>query len=59
MNPATFPWWGWLIAAGFLWLLQMFLDTYERHFLRVLAIIGMFVSALIGIIRFVKWVWTS
>ncbi|MEO8190381.1 MAG: hypothetical protein ABI682_08560 [Acidobacteriota bacterium] len=59
MNPATFPWWGWLIAAGVLWLLQMIFDAYEQQFLRVLAIIGMCVSALIGIIRFVKWVWIS
>jgi disulfide bond formation protein DsbB len=52
------PWWGWLVAAGVLWLLQLAIPDENRN-LRMVLIIGMALSALIGIIRFMKEVWTA
>jgi hypothetical protein len=59
MSPGLLPWWGWLVAAVFLWLIALFTDEDKHFFLRMLLVIGIILSALIGVIRFVKWVWNG
>jgi hypothetical protein len=58
MSPALLPWWGWIAAAVVLWLAVIFTDADRSRFLRPVLVAGMVISALIGIIRFVKWVWS-
>ena len=64
--PANIPWWGWLLIAVACWFLQLIMsvrtyDTFEGSkgawVIRIAFIAGMVLSVLIGVIRFVKWVW--
>lgn len=61
--PAGIPWWGWLLIAVGCWFLQLIIsfrtDNGEEGawLIRIVFIAGMVFSALIGLIRFVKWVW--
>ena len=65
MTPASVPWWGWILLAGVLWFVQLMMGTYtdsgspRAWTVRIAFIVGMIVSGLIGVIRFVKWVWLS
>ena len=71
MNPQNLPWWGWILLAVAFWFLQLIvsasadksISTNEHTeffwFVRAALIVGMLLSAMIGIIRFVKWVWNS
>jgi hypothetical protein len=50
--------------AGICWSIQLMMDgradddsIFGISFLRIVVIIAMMLSALIGVIRFVKWVW--
>jgi hypothetical protein len=58
VSPAILPWWGWMVAAVVLWLIGFFIDE-KRGFSHVVLFVGMVLFALIGVIRFVKWVWTE
>jgi hypothetical protein len=69
VSPQNLPWWGWILLAVALWFLQLILSassdktiSTNEHtdffwFLRAALVVGMFLSVLIGILRFVKWVW--
>ena len=59
MSPASLPWWGWIAAAFVLWLAVLFTDADRSRFLRPALVAGMVIAALIGAIRFVKWVWSG
>jgi hypothetical protein len=71
MNPSDLPWWAWILLAAFLWFLQLVVPSgsdksitankYTTFWwtVRALMIVGMFLSALIGIIQFAKWAWNS
>jgi len=71
MSPSVLPWWGWLLLAVVLWLAQLLSSAFTYSHpgmykssamgwtVRVILIIGMAISALIGIIRFAKWVWVG
>ena len=48
-----------MAVAGTLWLAQLMTDG-DRHFVRrALLVIAMFGAEVIGLIRFVKWVWNA
>ena len=61
--PANMPWWGWLLMAVGCWLVQLIMSirtddgSKGAWVIRFVFIAGMVLSALIGAIRFVKWVW--
>jgi hypothetical protein len=61
--PADVPWWGWLLIAVACWFLQLMMSIRTDDggkgawLIRTAFIAGMVLSALIGLIRFVKWVW--
>lgn len=57
MSPTLLPWWGWLVTAAVLWLAVQFTDEDDSWLVRGALVVGMVLSALIGIIRFVKWIW--
>jgi hypothetical protein len=57
VNPAALPWWGWVLLSGVLWLAYQFTDENSNWLIRTALVVGFFLSALIGIIRFVKWAW--
>jgi hypothetical protein len=62
MNPSAMPWWAWLLAAALCWYIQLVLSIRTDKggtgawTVRVLFIVIMFLTAVIGLIRFVKWV---
>jgi hypothetical protein len=63
--PANIPWWAWLLIAVGCWFLQLILSvrtddgTRGAWTIRILFIAGTVFSVLIGVIRFVKWVWEA
>jgi hypothetical protein len=63
--PASIPWWGWILLAVVLWYVQLMMGIYtdsgsiRAWVIRIALIAGMVISALIGVIRFVKWIWQS
>lgn len=59
MTDVSFlPWWGWLLVAIVLFLAIQFTDEKSR--VSRAALFGaMVLAGLIGIFRFVKWVWKS
>jgi len=69
--PANVPWWAWLVLAAVLWLLQLIISVSSdksipenKHpmffsSIRVLLVVAMILCALVGIIRFVKAVWSA
>jgi hypothetical protein len=66
MNPSAFPWWAWLgagmIAAGFGLAMSKAAQAHRTRFgmfISVLLFFSGIVAAVIGIIRFIKWVWTD
>jgi|HubBroStandDraft_6_1064221.scaffolds.fasta_scaffold05471_8 hypothetical protein len=71
MSVQMFPWWGWILIAAGLWFVQMILSVFadsdpaeNKHTvffycMRGLVIAAMALSTLIGVVRFVKWVWNS
>ncbi len=66
MTPADLPWWGWLlcaVGAGVLGAALTSLANKENGCLatviRNLAFIGALILFVIGIIRFIKWVWAG
>jgi hypothetical protein len=68
-GPADLSWWAWILLAAGLWFLQLLIsaltddsDRENKHTtffwgIRAALIVGMVLSALVGVIRFVKWVW--
>jgi|GEM_PF-6403763 hypothetical protein len=63
MSPADFPWWSWILGGmigvvlGF-WINIKVDKVPAETFGLILAASGC-ISILIGIIRFVKWVWAG
>jgi hypothetical protein len=62
---ASIPWWAWLLFAFVCWYIQLFIanwtdeEAISSWVMRGPFIAGMWIFALIGIIRFVKWVWEA
>jgi hypothetical protein len=56
-------WWVWFVGAAFFWVVQLVASMSEARegqpwsIWRILAVTAMCVSLLIGVVRFVKWVW--
>jgi len=60
IGASSLPWWGWFILAFILWIAQFFAEgKKEFGFWRIMLIVAMILSFLTGLIRFVRWVWTS
>jgi hypothetical protein len=73
MSPADLPWWGWMLYAIGAFVVSFFSLLYASNksnrpgksdgalpiFLAVVFGLVTFGTGLIGIIRFVKWVWGS
>jgi hypothetical protein len=71
MGLADLSWWVWILLAAALWFLQLIISAVSdetirenRHAsffwtVRAALIAAMVVSALVGVIRFVKWVWNA
>jgi hypothetical protein len=69
ISPSDLPWWGWFLvglACGLIALIIWIFGESSRvhdgdrwifQFPAVVAGIAMFVCGLIGVIRFIKWVW--
>jgi hypothetical protein len=63
MNPSNIPWWAWLLAAMVLYVFQLGASVRTDKgetwawVLRILMIVGMVISFLLAIVRFVKWAW--
>jgi hypothetical protein len=62
MSPSDLPWWGWLLS-GAVGVVVGFIVVDEHDGLKALPglaiILAGLVCGFIGIIRFVKWVWTG
>jgi hypothetical protein len=70
-SPADLSWWAWILLAAVLWFLQLLIsgltdETIRQNKqtnvfwgIRATLLVGVVVSALVGVIRFVKWVWNS
>jgi hypothetical protein len=68
---ADLSWWVWILLAAALWLLQLIISAVSDETIRenkhksffgtvrTALIAAMVVSALVGVIRFVKWVWNA
>lgn len=62
---ASIPWWGWLLIAGLSWFIQLMMSVWTDKggagawIIRVAFIAATVLSFLIGVIRFVKWVWAG
>lgn len=64
-SPSDLPWWGWLLCAGGAGLVCFFSATYASSekggcLSGVIAFISGFaglICGVIGIVRFVKWIW--
>ena len=65
MSPSALPWLGWLLVAAGLWLGQITVGAYltdragRASLVRNLFTVGWVLSALVGMIGFVKWVWQA
>jgi ABC-type branched-subunit amino acid transport system permease subunit len=66
VSPSDIPWWGWFLCAlgaGLVsFLIALFSSTREKKFYFSIVMYFIFgftaaVCGIIGIIRFVKWVW--
>jgi hypothetical protein len=61
--PASISWWGWLLIAIACWYFQLVMSIRTDKggkgawTIRIALITGMVLSSLIGVVRFVKWVW--
>ncbi len=60
---ANIPWWGWLLIASACWYFQLVMSIRTdgggkgAWTIRILLIAGMALSFLIGVLRFVRWIW--
>jgi hypothetical protein len=60
---ASISWWGWLLIAVGFWFFQLIMSIRTDEgskgawFIRLAFIAGMVFCALVGLIRFVRWVW--
>ena len=52
----TLPWWLWWTGAAVIWLNYQ-LSDWEKWLPRASAIAGIGFCGLVGLVRFVKWVW--
>jgi hypothetical protein len=66
ISPSDLPWWGWLLIAAGVWIFGMFLANWAEEKLDVPApwivipfSLGAGLTAVIGIIRFVRWIWAG
>lgn len=69
MTPSDLSWWVWLLVAAGCWVLWFMVDSYlddapERgvglsRLIRFLSFVGCLLAAIIGVIRFVKWIWVG
>jgi hypothetical protein len=68
ISPSDLPWWGWIICAVVLGGVALFAYIYAeesleggRHAMSLSFLAGLAASLcdLIGIVRLIKWVWTS
>ena len=65
MTPADFPRWAWLVGGLCGIGVGLWLNSYWEHDSRAIEIFGLLLAAagclsvLIGVIRFVKWVWAA
>ena len=71
IGPADLSWWVWILLAAALWFLQLIISAFSDETIRenkhtslfwtvrAALIFAMVVSALVGVIRFVKWVWNA
>lgn len=64
MSPADLPWWGWLLSGAVSAVIgaAIMAGTDDDVFGTVLAWVFIFFGGLlgfVGLIRFVKWVWTG
>jgi hypothetical protein len=60
---ASIAWWGWLLIAMVCWYVAMMMGvwTYKGSIgawiIRIAFVAATVLSALLGVIRFAKWVW--
>jgi tetrahydromethanopterin S-methyltransferase subunit D len=71
LSLADLSWWVWILLAVGLWFLQLIISAFSDETIRenkhtsffwavrAAMIVAMVVSALVGVIRFVKWVWNA
>jgi hypothetical protein len=65
MSTSALPWLGWLLVAAGLWLGQITVGAYlsnraaRASLVRNLFTIAWALSALVGMIGFIKWVWQA
>jgi hypothetical protein len=63
MSPSNIPWWAWLLAAVASYFIQLMMSpstdkgSSGAWAVRIGFIVVMFFSAIVAVIRFVKWVW--
>jgi hypothetical protein len=71
MGLTDLSWWVWILLTAALWFLQLIISVVSDETIRenkhtsffwtvrAALIAAMVVSALVGVIRFVKWVWNA
>lgn len=65
MNPSALPWWGWFLVALACWYFQLIAGIYtdkgtlKAWIFRIALIAGMVLSAILAIVRFIKWAWQT
>jgi tetrahydromethanopterin S-methyltransferase subunit D len=71
LSLVDLSWWVWILLAVGLWFLQLIISAFSDETIRAnkhtsffwtvraAIIVAMVVSALVGVIRFVKWVWSA
>lgn len=66
ISPSALPWWGWLLCAAILAVIAFFaFATAELNnstigiLLSLLLGIATVLSAIVGVVRLVKWIWYS
>jgi hypothetical protein len=66
-SPSDLPWWGWLLCSLVAWIVCGIAYGFSENknggclaiLLATVAGLGGTVTGIMGIILFVKWVWTS
>jgi hypothetical protein len=74
MSPADLPWWGWMLCAAGAALLarvsftnawssllvsQNIQTSQRSYFVGVVVSIAAAILGIVGLVRFVKWIWES
>jgi hypothetical protein len=65
MSPSALPWWGWLALAVTFWFFQIGASIYTDNgtlpawAFRIALIVGMVLSAILAVVRFIKWAWQA